>query len=81
MFKKTYFRLLAWFSPSEKDLVKNKYEILTLLFTSDYQSITSKESIVLMESVQKEFESELRKRYLNHHIEIEAIDTYFKNRE
>jgi len=81
MFRKNYFRLLAWFFPSEKDLVKNKYAILTLLFTCDHQSISSKETIQLINSVIEEVDTELKKRYTNHHVEIEAIDTYFKNKQ
>lgn len=76
--KKILLQLFSWFFPNEKDLVKNKYEILTLLFTSDHQNISSKDSILLMDSVKKEFDSELKKRYLEAQIEIEDIDTYFR---
>jgi hypothetical protein len=78
MFKRAFFKFLSWLIPSEKDFVKNKYIILQLLFTCEHQSITSKESIELFESVKKEFDSELEKRELHHKTEMESIQTYFK---
>lgn len=73
-------KISNWFSPTEKNVSKNKGLIMSLLFQSEYQELTTQESIQLFEVVKKEFESELGRRVINAEIEREDINQYFKKK-
>ena len=73
-------KISSWFSPTEKNVSKNKGLIMSLLFQSEYQELTTQESIQLFEVVKKEFESELGRRGIDAEIEREDINQYFKKK-
>jgi len=75
--KNQLFKLLSYMLPKEKNITKNYYEILALLFNSNYAPITTKESIELFKEVSREFHNELNKRSLEAKIEIADIDEYY----
>jgi hypothetical protein len=83
--KKLWFQFIGKFIPTQEvqkeDLDKNKSTILKLLFTCNHEHISSAESIELWNSVKPDYERELRKRYLNHQMESEAIDQYFRHQQ
>ena len=76
--KKAKEILSNFFLPNEKNVSKNKSLILDLLFNSEYQQLSTQESIELFNSVRKEFEAELGKRGIDSEIEKEDINLYFK---
>lgn len=80
-FAKFILKLLSFIIPTEVDLTKSKYSILSLLFTYENQSISTEESIKLFLEVQGDFESELKKRYLESQMEVSRIDDYFRDKE
>ena len=56
----------------------NKHIILKHLFSSDFQELSIKESIELFKDVEKDFNSELSKKYIEAQIIIADIDEYNK---
>lgn len=52
------------FPPNEKNVSKNKGLILDLLFNSEYQELSTQESIELFGNVKREFEAEIKRRGL-----------------
>lgn len=56
----------------------NKHIILKHLFSSDFQELSIKESIELFKDVEKDFNSELSKKYIEAQIIIADIEEYNK---
>ena len=69
-------KFLSWFIARETTIMDNKHIILKHLFSSDLQELSTKESIELFKEVEKEFNSELSKRYIEAQIIISDIDQY-----
>ena len=57
-----WFRILSFFLPTEKNITKNKAEILNLLTHSEFKPLSVQESIELWRSVEQSFKAELTKR-------------------
>jgi len=69
---------LKWLSPKETTIMDNKHIILKHLFSSDFQELSIKESIELFKDVEKDFNSELSKKYIEAQIIIADIEEYNK---
>jgi hypothetical protein len=70
--------LSKFFYPNEKNVSKNKSLIMDLLFNSEFETLTTQESIELFKSVKRDFEAEISQRGLDAEIETEDINLYFK---
>jgi len=75
--KKAYFNFLKWIFPNEKNIVKNKFDILSLLFNSENLQLSTKESIDLFKEVQTEFHQTLAKRSIDAQIVVADVEEYF----
>jgi len=71
-------KLKLSFNAEKKNVSENKTLIIDLLFNSNFEKLTTTESIDLFNSVKKAFESELSERNINAEIEKEDINNYFK---
>jgi hypothetical protein len=76
--KKIILRILKWLSPKETTIMDNKHIILKHLFSSDFQELSIKESIELFKDVEKDFNAELSKKYIEAQIIIADIEEYNK---
>jgi len=76
--KNLRLKFLKWFVPKETTIMDNKHIILKHLFSSDFQTLSTKESIELFKEVEAEFNRELSKRYIEAKIIIADIDEYNK---
>jgi len=76
--KKLIIKFARWFVGTETTIVDNKYIILNHLFNSDFQTLSTKESIELFKEVETEFNRELSKRYIEAKIIIADIEEYNK---
>ena len=66
------------FNAEKKNVSENKTLIMDLLFNSNFEKLTTTESIELFNSVKKAFESELSEININAEIEKDHINNYFK---
>lgn len=64
-----------------KNVAKNKEDILNLLFISEFQELTTEESINLFNEVEKAFHLKLSERYIHAQIEASDIEKQFKEKE
>jgi len=76
--KNLRLKFLKWFVPKETTIMDNKHIILKHLFSSDFQTLSTKESIELFKEVEAEFNRELSKRYIEAKIIIADIEEYNK---
>jgi hypothetical protein len=74
-------KFFKWVVPKETSILDNKNNILKLLFSSEFQTLSTKESIDLFKDVESDFNKELSKRYINAQIEIADIDEYNKSKK
>lgn len=76
--KNLRLKFLKWFVPKETTIMDNKHIILKHLFNSEFQELSTKESIELFKEVEAEFNRELSKRYIEAKIIIADIEQYNK---
>lgn len=78
--KKQILNLCKRLIPAEQSIIHNKYNILSQLFSSEFQSLPTKQSIDLFSEVKKDFTEELEKRLTMAEQEIINITEYFNGK-
>lgn len=76
---------IIWLSkfllPTEKNIPKNKEDIMKSLFVSEFKELTTEESIKLFNEIEKDFYSKLSQRYIDAQIVVADIEKQFKEKE
>lgn len=75
--KNYILKLCKWLLPTDQNILNNKHGILNQLFNSEFQELTTKQSIDLFLEVKEDFEKELQKRLIQAEQEINNITQYF----
>ena len=74
--KKVKDKVLNFFFPNEKNVEKNKSDIMNLLFYSEFKELSTEESIEVFNSVREDFENKLRERLTKSTLEKTNINDY-----
>ena len=75
--KNILLKFCKWLLPAEQSILESKHNILNNLFNSEFQPLTTKQSIDLFIEVENEFNEELQKRLALAEQEIINITQYF----
>lgn len=76
--KKVKDKILNFFFPNEKNVEKNKSDIMNLLFYSEFKELSTEESIEIFNSVRVGFENKLRQRRTESTLVNNNINNYFE---